>query len=879
MTALRTFLPAFGGCVTPFQRRIASIFNDTISPMPSLLADIALPVPIDHTFTYIVPPELKEQAQPGTRVLVPFGKKKLTGVIVGFPTETKVSGLKPISRLLDAHPTFSEEMLKLTRWISEYYFAPWGEVLRAATPQGLSLESKRIVRLTEGDVQSWIESTKSTARKQQAILLALQKSKALTVAQLQKRTGAKSIHALLNDLITKGWVVMSEELEKPKARPKLEKIVRISTAGLTTLRSNNGATSTTKLTAKQQLLLDALAETLEPVHVQTILKKTRSSLSTLKLLEAKGLVSITEREVIRTSEYEPTVPPPQFDLNQFQQLALDSIVQAIDAGKYKTFLLHGVTGSGKTQVYIEAIRKVIGMGKTAIVLVPEISLTPQTVRRFKSHFGNDVAVMHSQMSVGERYDAWRLAHQGKVKIVIGPRSAIFAPLQNIGLIVVDEEHEASYKQFDSIPRYNARDVAIVRASNNNAVVVLGSATPSAESYYNALKEKYEMLVLPQRVDQAQLPTIAIVDMAKERKQLLAQTRKQLQEEKKPFPKQFPVSSISQLLHDEITERLQKKEGVILLQNRRGFSHVVECYECGYVEKCDNCDVTLTYHATKKHLRCHYCGFVKTPPTVCPKCQGFEIRFHAFGTQQVQEELQKLYAESQILRMDMDTTSRKGAHNRILHQFEHGDADILLGTQMVAKGLDFPRVTLVGVISADTQMLLPDFRSSERTFQLLTQVAGRAGRSNLAGEVVIQTLQPDHYSLKHVVTHDFPSFYHEELEYRRELDYPPFSRIVLLEFKGDRENEVQHHARKFVEFLLPEDSKQYFLVLGPADAAIPKIKNQYRKHVIIKDLKSSDPVGSYLRAALLKAKQQYESSPLGKNKKIQMTIDVDPQGMM
>jgi primosomal protein N' (replication factor Y) len=333
------------------------------------------------------------------------------------------------------------------------------------------------------------------------------------------------------------------------------------------------------------------------------------------------------------------------------------------------------------------------------------------------------------------------------------------------------------------------------------------------------------------------------------------------------------------LQSQISNRLEKKEGIILLQNRRGFSHVMECFDCGFVEKCDNCEVSLTFHATKKHLRCHYCGFVKKPPTVCPKCGSKELRMHAFGTQQVQEELQALFPKAVILRMDRDTTSRKGAHDKILQQFGSGKADILLGTQMVAKGLDFPRVTLVGVISADTQMLLPDFRASELTFQLLTQVSGRAGRSNLAGEVVIQTLQPDHYSLKHVITHNFRGFYQEELEYRRELDYPPFSRIILLEFSGERENEVQHYAKKFTEYLTGHNQQKRFIILGPADAAIPKIKNVFRKHVVIKNLKDNDPSGAYLRSALLKTRAQFDTSPLAANKKIKMIIDVDPQGMM
>jgi primosomal protein N' (replication factor Y) (superfamily II helicase) len=844
------------------------------------LVDIALPVPIDHIFTYLVAPELQSSAVPGKRAIVPFGKKHLTGVIVACPTATDVRGLKPIVDILDTKPAFSPEMLSLTKWIAEYYFTPWGEVLRAATPQGLSQESRKTIRLIVQDIEAILQATKKSAPGQNAVLRSLANGVPLHLAQLQKKSRTKNIHAVLDEMQRRGWISIQEELAKPKAKPKLERIIAFTDNGLKILSDETRKAS---LTEKQLFLLEALRKEMssgtETFEINSFLQRNHASLSSLKTLIKKDVLRINEREVFRRSEYEPVEPPPDITLNADQKYALDEITKATTAEIFRAFLLHGITGSGKTQVYIEAIRKVLALGKTAIVLVPEISLTPQTVRRFKAHFGNDVAVMHSQMSIGERYDAWRMAHQKKVKIMIGPRSAVFAPLENIGLIVVDEEHDGSYKQYDAAPRYNARDVALVRASHIKAVVVLGSATPSAESYANAITEKYTLLRLPHRVDTAQLPTIDIVDMAQERRRVYEDLKNEIKKSAKPFPKRLPDSSISQLLQSQIMKRLERKEGIILLQNRRGFSHVLECYECGYVEKCNNCEVSLTFHATKKHLRCHYCGFVKKPPTICPKCNNTELRMHAFGTQQVQQELQELFPKAVILRMDRDTTSSKGSHNKILKQFESGEADILLGTQMVSKGLDFPRVTLVGVISADTQMLLPDFRASESTFQLLTQVSGRAGRSTLAGEVVIQTLQPDHYSLKHVITHNFMGFYKEELEYRRELDYPPFSRIVLLEFSGERENEVQFHANKFAGFLAANNQQSRFIILGPADAAISKIKNVYRKHVVVKDLKKHDPSGLYLRSALIKAKAQYEVSSLAVKKKIKMIIDVDPQGMM
>ena len=841
--------------------------------MNQSFADIALPVPIDHSFTYLIPPELQERIQRGIRVLVPFGKKVLTGVVVGLPASSTVSGLKPIRDVVDASPLLSGEMLELTKWISDYYFAPWGEVLKTALPQGLAQESKGIVMLVDSITELALEATKRSAKKQHEILCILQKHGNLTIAQIQKRTGTRSPHAALYEMEQKGWIQIEERISTPKASRQFETVVTLASGS-----GNLVGELSRKLSSKQKSIVDALNGYSEPVGAKALLKKTGASLSILQTLRKRGIIGLSKREVVRSVEYEDE-PVSKITPNVHQRKALQVLEAALETGAYGTFLLHGVTGSGKTQVYIDAMKKALERGKTALVLVPEISLTPQTVRRFRAHFGSAVTVMHSQMSIGERYDAWRLAYEGKVKIAIGPRSAVFAPLNNLGLIVVDEEQESSYKQFDATPRYNARDVAIVRASHAKAVVILGSATPSIESYHNALSGKYRLLELPERVDNARLPKIEIVDMTKNRKRLYEKVKGDVKEKKTPFPKHLPRSSISQLLEEQIGERLRKKEGVILLQNRRGFSHVVECYDCGHVEKCDNCEVTLTYHITKKHLRCHYCGFVKKPPSVCPECGSVDIGFHSFGTQQVQEELQRLFPGAAILRMDLDTTSRKGAHDKLLQQFGKGEADILLGTQMVAKGLDFPRVTLVGVVSADTQMLLPDFRASERTFQLLTQVAGRAGRSNLAGEVVIQTLQPEHYSLNYVLSHDFTGFYNEELLYRKELDYPPFSRIVLIEFKGKNENEVYHHAKKFAEVLRSEQKNSIFSVLGPADAAIPKIKNHYRKLVVIKNYRDKDSGGGLLRAAIALAKTRYESSALRKAKEVTLTIDVDPQGMM
>jgi primosomal protein N' (replication factor Y) len=523
-------------------------------------------------------------------------------------------------------------------------------------------------------------------------------------------------------------------------------------------------------------------------------------------------------------------------------------------------------------VYIEAIRHTLARGRSAIVLVPEISLTPQIVRRFKSHFAEQVSVVHSRMSTPERREVWRLAQRGDCRIVIGPRSAVFAPLQNLGLIVVDEEHEATYKQFDSSPRYHARDVAVVRGTMSGAVVVLGSATPSAESYHNALAGKYRLLELPHRIDEVPMPVITIVDMTAERREAYATMKGSLPPEQRLKLKEFRQPAISLLLQRKIEDRIARNEGIILLQNRRGFAPFVECPDCGHTETCDNCNVTLTYHLAQKHLRCHYCGLIRQPYLLCPACGGANVSLRGVGTQRVEQDLARLFPAARILRMDLDTTTRRGAHDRLLRKFGNREADILLGTQMVAKGLDFPHVTLVGVISADTQMLLPDFRSAERTFQLLAQVAGRAGRAGLLGEVIIQTHQPNHGTLVHVVDHNFKAFYEEELIERKELDYPPFSRLVLIETKGPDEAKVKRAAESIATTL--QRGNAVFTVLGPAPAVIGKINTMYRWHIIVKDLKSRDAGGHHLRTVLQRTRAEYM-----RLSDVRLIIDVDPAGLM
>lgn len=855
--------------------------------MSQLFAEVAVPVAVDTLFTYSVPPELSRAAKAGVRVVVPFGKRTLTGFIVAVThRKPDVPNIKSILDIIDAEPILSDELLYLTKWIADYYFAPLGEVLKTVLVQGSFQAGKRRVTLTLSGDQSVTD--KNVNSKQMSIIRHLQEHGSLSISQIQTLLKAKSISKIINDLAERGIVRIEEELPKQKGKPKFEQVIELSEPTRKQWWEWLDEHGSSKRFAKQIAVIKALLLNESPViSVTDLLKNSHSSLSSVTSLARKKLITISKREVKRAQAFDTHEPPPgaqNIVLNVHQQSAFQSITEAITKKQFHAFLLHGVTGSGKTQVYIDAIRETLNRSKTAIMLVPEIALTPQIVQRFRFHFGEKVAVMHSRMSLGERYDTWRAAHEGKCSIVIGPRSAVFAPLRNIGLIVVDEEQEPSYKQFDQTPRYHARDVALVRAQKLNAVVVLGSATPSFESYANALSGKFTLLELPERVDNAQLPVITIVDMTEERKKKLEEFRASRKEEFKTdavqaraSKRKFEFGSISNLLKEHIEDRLQKKEGIILLQNRRGFAPFVECPDCGYVEMCDNCQISLTYHLTKKHLRCHYCGMVKQPPDVCPQCSSTDIQYRGIGTQKVEEELTALFPQARIARMDLDTTTSRGAHEKILKKFSDGDADILLGTQMVAKGLDFSRVTLVGVISADTQMLLPDFRSAERTFQLLTQVAGRAGRSALAGEVVIQTHQPKHEALYHVLTHDFKSFYDEEKELRTELRYPPGSRLILIEFKGKNENEVMNHAQNFAGYLKRQN--QSSIILGPSSAVLSKLKGNFRWHIVLKSKKETDPSGHQLHRVVEKALQSYRTSPMGKSRLVQVGIDVDPVGMM
>ncbi|WP_312505999.1 primosomal protein N', partial [Bacillus luti] len=526
------------------------------------------------------------------------------------------------------------------------------------------------------------------------------------------------------------------------------------------------------------------------------------------------------------------------------------ILSSITNETYNPFLLYGVTGSGKTEVYLQSIAAVLNKGKEAIVLVPEIALTPQMVDRFKGRFGSQVAVLHSALSVGEKYDEWRKILRKEVKVVVGARSAVFAPFENLGIIIIDEEHESSYKQEDN-PRYHARDVAVWRGQYHKCPIVLGSATPTLESFARAKKGVYELLTMEKRMNEQALPTVEIVDM-----------REELRDGNR--------SMFSKALHEKIADRLEKKEQMVLFLNRRGHSTFVMCRDCGYVVQCPHCDISLTYHKMNHRLKCHYCSYEENMPSACPACQSTYIRFFGTGTQKVEEEITKLFPEARVIRMDVDTTSRKGMHEKLLKAFGEEKADILLGTQMIAKGLDFPKVTLVGVLTADTMLHLPDFRASEKTYQLLTQVSGRAGRHELPGEVVIQTYTPEHYSIELAKQQQYDIFFDQEMQMRRMRQYPPYYYVVLVTVSHPELLKAVQVTEKIVGQLRMHCTQQT-MVLGPVASAIPRIKDRYRYQCMIKYKREPN-----LKNVLKMVNEHYQAEM---QKELQISIDFNPTMLM
>jgi primosomal protein N' (replication factor Y) len=840
-----------------YPRSSVFIYNQAVSePLfaeaasEALFVEVAVPVYVRQTYTYRLPPVLAEKALPGCRVLVPFGKKVVTGYIVALHEELDEAlspeDVKDVEELVDEEPILTAEILRLTQWVADYYYAPWGECLRAALPAGLATSSEAYLTVTEAGRLAL--NSADARRRSSALYQALDRvARAGTLRARDLREGAtpERASALARELDRRGWARVTQRVGEERVRPKLQKAVRL-------LPAQAGGAGGRETEAQQRALAElerrgGLAPFTELVEAAEV------SPSVVRTLEKRGLVEVFAQEVRRDPLSDIQVPEASLlEPTDAQRAALDRILEAVDARAYRAFLLHGVTGSGKTEVYIRAMRAAVERGRSALMLVPEINLTPVFSRRLMSHFGEAVAILHSELSDGERLDEWRRIRAGAARVVIGTRSAVFAPLRDLGVIVVDEEHETSYKQ-EETPRYHGRDTAVYRAREAGAVVILGSATPSLETYHNAHSGKYEYMRLEQRVGGRPLADVETIDM------------------REVFRQQGKQQLFSPELLDAIRETHARGEQTIVLLNRRGFSSFLLCRSCGLAVQCPNCDVTLTFHRAQARLVCHYCNHQAAVPSACPGCLGPYIYYIGEGTEQLEERLREHFPALRIARLDRDTARRRGTYERVITAFAAGDLDVLVGTQMVAKGHDFPNVTLVGVVSVDAGLAMPDFRSAERAFQLLTQVAGRAGRGDQPGRVLIQTYHPEHYALLHAGGQDYEGFYNREIRFRRAMSYPPFSTLINCLVQDKELTRAKAYASELARALAAAAAGRDLRVLGPAPAPLARLKDKHRWQVLIK-ARSRPEARDALDMALARAESAGVPSRA-------LSVEVDPISLM
>ena len=793
------------------------------------IAKIIVDVPLmqtDQPYSYRIPEEFLGMLEVGMRVHVPFGKgnRLIQGIVLGLesqPDEEEANqDLKDIAEVLDFSPVLTQEQLWLAEELRKSVFSYKISILKAMLPGFLNSSYDKILYPLAGLSQEDRER-----------LFGSEDSLAFSSLDLAKQ-------AEMMRLTRKGLLGLEYQAVDQK-KVKTQSWYEVDLAQLESVEISTRA-------KKKLELRDYLLSHPESASLASLLEFY--SREQVNFFVERGAVTIVQKEVQRSAAYFEGIEASQpLELNPEQRQARDAVVN--DIGSHRSpFLLQGITGSGKTEVYLQIIQGALDKGKTAILLVPEISLTPQMTERFIARFGEKVAILHSGLSNGEKYDEWRKVERGDAQVVVGARSAIFAPLKNLGVMIIDEEHEATYKQ-DSNPRYHAREVAILRAQYNQAALVLGSATPSLESRARAGKGVYQHLRLTQRANPlATIPEVQVIDF-------------------RDYIGQNETSNFTPPLLEAIQDRLAKKEQVVLMLNRRGYSSFVMCRECGTVDTCPNCDISLTLHMDTKTMNCHYCGFTKEIPHVCPNCQSRSIRYYGTGTQKAYDELAELFPEARILRMDVDTTRKKGSHQALLEQFGKGEADILLGTQMIAKGLDFPNVTLVGVLNADTALNLPDFRSSERTFQLLTQVAGRAGRAEKAGQVLIQSYNPQHYAIRFAKDQDYEGFYAYEMGIRRQLGYPPYYFTIGITLSHKKEEEVLRRAYEVME-ILRSGLSDASIILGPTPKPIARTHNLYHYQILIK-YRLEDELGPTLNQVLALTQER-------ENSELRLSIDHEPQ---
>lgn len=797
----------------------------------------------DKKFDYLIPEELKDKVFVGTRVNVPFGQgdKRLEGYVVGLIEKSTKENLKSIS---DAEDTlvFNEKMLGLIEWMREKYLCSYIDAIKVIVPSGTSVKSIEYALLKEHNCR--------LGKKEKTIVdIVSAKGGACDVYDIIEQFEEENIKPCIKKLYEKG-VLERQYKDTRTVKDKTVKIVRSTVAPEDFYECIQ---MLTKARAFAQVRVMEVLSRTDIISLSDLIMISQCGYNTVIALKKRGLIEFSEKIVLRTHKRcEEVIPTKAPVLTMEQQKASKEINACIESLEFNEILLHGVTGSGKTEVYMDAIQRVIDNNKQAIMLVPEISLTPQMMDRFISRFGERVAVFHSGLSLGEKYDEWKKMRDKKADIVVGARSAIFAPFDDIGIIIIDEEHEGSYKS-EMLPRYDTKEVAKYRAIQNKCTLVWASATPDIRTYYDAQNKKIKLLELKTRVNQRPIPNVSIVDMRKE----LSVGNK---------------SIFSKKLLEEIKINLEKKEQTILFLNRRGFSTFVSCRNCGFVASCPNCNISLTYHKYNNTLRCHYCGHTIKNYTLCPKCNSKYIRYFGGGTQKIEEEIKAYFPDATTIRMDVDTTTGQNSHEKLLYEFSNNKTDILIGTQMVAKGLDFPDVTLVGVVSADTMLNIEDYKSAERSFDLLEQVSGRAGRAQKNGRAIIQTYSPEHSAVVFASRHEYMNFYQKEIEYRKAMNYPPFCELVSVLFTGPYENIVAQCARFFARQIADiKNHDKSVQILGPVPAAITKIKNKFRWRILIK-CENADKLTKTLSTAM-------EECSKNKNfEKVIIVIDKNPNNI-
>jgi len=809
----------------------------------STYIEVAIALPVYNTYTYNVPETLHELVSEGKRVLVPFGRRRVTGYILGPGKNIDQEGIKTTLDILDENPLFPSSMIPFFRWTAEYYLHPIGDVIKCALPGGLNLYDFFTLTITQKGEDALLNTSAASLENQ---ILNRLKTGPCRFKDLNKNFNKHIPNALIHSMESRGAIVCNRKLKGGGTKPKMERYVSLPGSDI----------PMEQLSDSRKKIIETL-KTFGEISVKKLQERIPSASRVIKSLEMDGHLSVFQKKVYRDPFGEPIAPDTAHTLTKEQKSVIHTVTEFLGR-KFTTCLLAGVTGSGKTEVYMQLAEKAINQGYSVLVLVPEIALISQMERRFRARFGECVAILHSGLSAGERYDQWMRIACRETAIVIGVRSAVFAPLSNIGMIIVDEEHDTSYKQEGGL-RYNARDLAVVRAKLNDCVALLGSATPSIQSYYNTTTKKFKALTLKNRIEKRPLAEITVVDLCKSR----------------------DVRGIGRYitpeLHREMKATLDRSEQVLLFLNRRGFANYPVCAACGDAIRCKNCDISLTLHQKINAYKCHYCGYTRASTSHCTSCGSGKILHLGMGTEKVEAAVTSLFPDARITRMDRDTTQRKGSILKILKGLRNQTIDILVGTQMVAKGHDFPNITLVGIICADLSLNFPDFRAGERTFQLLAQVAGRAGRGAAPGRVILQTYNPNHFAILSATHQDFEAFYHQEIHFRNSLNYPPFSRMVQLKISGKHSEKTRQHAQAIGDLChtLKKNNHSFIKsveILGPIEASLPKIAKRYRWQILLK-CPSIKQLHRFLHQIWFENKANIST------RDVNVVLDVDPFFMM